>query len=85
MTTLPAAITVPEPMVTPGSTTVPAPIQTSFPMVIGAMISRSPFFSGWKLFWVWKTLRCSRSMGWLVVRRQTFGPSMTLSPMVMGA
>ncbi|KAI4521844.1 hypothetical protein K523DRAFT_243387, partial [Schizophyllum commune Tattone D] len=72
VTTAPAPIVQPFPIVTPGKTTTLAPIQQSSPMVIGraySMLSR----------------RLCTSVSCVAVSRETLGPNMTRSPIVTRA
>ena len=70
MTTLPAPITLPSPIVTPGSTSAPAAIQTLSPMVTGWVYSRP-------------AARYAASMACSSVMMQTSGAMNTLLPMVI--
>lgn len=72
MTTLPAAIVHPFPIVTPGRTVTFEPSQQSLPIVIGSAYSMLS-----RLDWM--------LVSWVAVMRLTPVPNKTLSPMVTNA
>ncbi|KAI8949565.1 hypothetical protein F4801DRAFT_394951 [Xylaria longipes] len=74
VTTLPAPIVQPRPMVTPARTVTFPPNQQSSPMVIGAP-SSGPF----------RPFRTLGSVGWLPEKKEQLGPIKVRSPTVMGA
>ncbi|KAI1195597.1 hypothetical protein F5X97DRAFT_241354 [Nemania serpens] len=73
VTTLPAPIVHPRPMVTPERTITFPPSQQSSPMVMGAPFS-GPFVP----------LRTLGSVGWLPEKKEQLGPISVRSPTVMG-
>ncbi|KAI0552979.1 hypothetical protein F4679DRAFT_31919 [Xylaria curta] len=74
VTTLPAPIVQPRPMVTPAKTITFPPSQQSSPMIIGAP-SSGPFVP----------LRTRGSVGWPPEKKEQLGPNKVRSPMMMGA